>query len=87
MNDRWKQKSKPASLEARFEFDSFEILREFLDQTAEIAEQLEHHPNISFSKQHVSMIIYAKTGELMDIDFELQSSFDKVYDSLVTTTS
>jgi hypothetical protein len=31
MNTRWKQKDKPGSLEARFEFDDFGTLRDFLD--------------------------------------------------------
>lgn len=85
MNERWKQKAKPASLEARFEFDSFDKLRDFLDAAAEGAEKLDHHPNISFSREHASFIIYAKTGELTDVDFNLQQAIDQAYETVVTS--
>lgn len=77
MNDRWKQKDKPASLEARFEFQSFDNLRSFLDELAEHAESLDHHPNISFGRSHASVIIYAKGGDALgDVDFNLAKGID-----------
>jgi len=80
MNERWKQKDKPASLEARFEFDSFENLRSFLDELAEHAESLDHHRNISFGRRHASVIIYAKDGSLGDVDFALVKGIDESFD-------
>lgn len=79
MSERWKRKDKPASLEARFDFDSFETLRSFLDGLAEISEQLDHHANISFGREHVSVIIYAKTGSLEQIDFDLAQGMDESF--------
>ncbi|MBO1923223.1 4a-hydroxytetrahydrobiopterin dehydratase [Thiomicrorhabdus sp. 6S3-12] len=76
MNERWKLKQKPASMEARFEFDNFEKLRSFLDELAEQADQLEHHPNISFGREHVSVIIYSQADELDDVDFALAKGID-----------
>jgi len=80
MNKRWKQKDKPASLEARFDFDDFEKLRAFLDDIAEVAESVGHHPNISFSRQHVSIIIYAKEASLSDVDFALVQGIDESFE-------
>ncbi len=78
MNEqRWKLKKKPASLEARFEFDDFETLRTFLDDMAEKAEHLNHHPNISFGREHVSVIIYSQAQELQDVDFALADGIDE----------
>ncbi|MDX1795691.1 MAG: 4a-hydroxytetrahydrobiopterin dehydratase [Hydrogenovibrio sp.] len=79
MNERWKVKSKPASLEARFEFDDFANLRAFLDDLAEQADQLEHHPNISFGKEHVSVMIYSRADELQEVDFSLAKGMDEAY--------
>ncbi|MDG6777290.1 4a-hydroxytetrahydrobiopterin dehydratase [Thiomicrorhabdus sp. zzn3] len=76
MNKRWKLKEKPASMEARFEFDDFETLRAFLDEMAEQAESLDHHPNISFGRNHASVIIYAKTEALGETDFALATGID-----------
>lgn len=77
MNERWKLKDKPASMEARFEFESFEILRTFLDELAEQADRLEHHPNVSFGRGHVSVVIYAKGESLGEVDFNLATGIDE----------
>lgn len=79
MNERWKQKDKPASAEARFEFDNFDTLRTFLDEVAEHAESLDHHPNISFGKSHASLIIYAKDESLSEVDFDLVNRIDESF--------
>ncbi len=79
MNERWKQKKKPASLEARFDFESYETLRTFLDDLADVAEKLEHHPNVSFGKTHVSVIIYSTADELTDVDIALADGIDDCF--------
>lgn len=79
MNSSWKQKAKPASLENKFLFDDYEPLRSFLDEIAEVADQLEHHPNLSFSRSHVSVIIYSPDAELRDLDIELAEKIDECY--------
>lgn len=79
MNERWKQKKKPASLEARFDFECYDTLRTFLDELADVAEKLEHHPNISFSKSHVSVIIYSIEDELNDVDKALANGIDDCF--------
>ncbi|MBO1928500.1 4a-hydroxytetrahydrobiopterin dehydratase, partial [Thiomicrorhabdus sp. 6S2-11] len=53
LSSAWKQKDKAATLEARFEFASFEILRDFLDEVADVADNVGHHPNLSFGREHV----------------------------------
>lgn len=77
MNERWKLKEKPASMEARFEFPNFDKLRSFLDELAEQADLLDHHPNISFGRGHVSVIIYSQKEALADLDFALAKGIDE----------
>lgn len=79
MTERWKQKNNPPSLEARYEFESFDTLRTFLDDIADVAEKLEHHPNTSFAKSHVSVIIYSTSDELQDIDFALRDGIENCF--------
>lgn len=82
MNERWKSKKKPAALDARFDFEDFEVLRAFLDEMAEDAERLEHHPNISFGRDRVSVVIYSTSEELSDIDHQLAKAIDESYDKV-----
>lgn len=79
MNSSWKQKAKPASLENKFLFDDYDSLRSFLDDIAEVAEELDHHPNLSFSRSHVSVIIYSTEDELRDVDVSLAEKIDTSY--------
>ncbi|MCF6235503.1 MAG: 4a-hydroxytetrahydrobiopterin dehydratase [Gammaproteobacteria bacterium] len=76
MKSNWRKKEKPPLLEARFEFTEFRVLMSFLDSLAEVAEEMDHHPNISFSRQHVSVVIYSKTETLNDTDFKLAEEID-----------
>lgn len=79
MNARWKQKKSPASLEAKFEFEEYEVLRTFLDDLADVAEKLDHHPNLSFGRTHVSVIIYSTEDELRDVDTALAEGIDECF--------
>lgn len=79
MSPKWKQKDKPGSLEAKFIFDSYDILREFLDDVADVAETVGHHPNLSFGREHVSVIIYAQGESLGDIEFALAKGIDEAF--------
>jgi len=81
LSSAWKQKDKAATLEARFEFESFEILRDFLDEVADVADNVGHHPNLSFGREHVSVIIYAQNQEsgLSDTDFNLAQGIDDAF--------
>ncbi|HBQ45065.1 MAG TPA: hypothetical protein DD716_05395 [Thiomicrospira sp.] len=84
MSSSWKSKKKPLSLDRRFDFDGFEVLREFLDEVAEHADQLNHHPNISFGRKHASVIIYSesKSQELNEVDLNLAKLIDSSYNRL-----
>jgi len=84
MNERWRSKKKPPALDARFDFEDFEILRAFLDEVAEEADRLEHHPNISFGRDRVSIIIYSTSDELSDIDHALAKAIDDGYDKVTS---
>ena len=79
MNSRWKQKNKPASLETKFIFDDYETLRTFLDDLADVAENLNHHPNLSFGRTHVSVIIYSTDDDLQDVDIALAEGIDECF--------
>lgn len=84
MNERWKVKQKPPSMEARFQFSDFETLRVFLDKVAEQADKHEHHPNISFGRSHASIIIYSTGEELGEVDHALAQGIDDSFEQATT---
>jgi len=84
VNERWKQKKKPASLDTRFDFDDYDSLRTFLDEAAEVSEKLDHHANISFGRNHVSIIIYSTSDELNELDISLADGIDECFQRVIT---
>jgi pterin-4a-carbinolamine dehydratase len=58
MAEEWQERSRPARLERRYEFASYEELRDFLDRAASLSEQKNLYPNIGFGRGYVNFTIY-----------------------------
>ncbi|MBE0492855.1 MAG: 4a-hydroxytetrahydrobiopterin dehydratase [Thiomicrospira sp.] len=66
MSLNWKESKNASSLEAKFVFEGYETLRDFLDDVAQLTEEMEVHPNISFGRDYASLIIYAQNETLSE---------------------
>ena len=66
MSLNWKESKNASSLEAKFVFEGYETLRDFLDEVAQVTEDMGVHPNISFGRDFASLIIYAQNGTLSE---------------------
>jgi len=84
VNERWKQKNRPVSLDTRFDFDDYDTLRTFLDDLADVSEKLDHHANISFGRNYVSVIIYSLSEELDNNDIALAEGIDECFQRVTT---
>jgi len=86
MSPAWNQRDKQGTLESKFLFDSYDVLRDFLDDVADVADEVGHHPNLSFGREHVSVIIYAQDKSLADIDFALANGIDEAFSKATEET-
>ncbi len=59
MSQSWVERKRPERLETRYEFDSYQELRDFLDQAAELSESKGLYPDMGFGKDYVNMTIHA----------------------------
>ncbi len=59
MSQSWEQRKRPERLEKRYEFESYQELRDFLDQAAELSESKGLYPDMGFGKDYVNMTIHA----------------------------
>ena len=83
MSIDWKTKKRPPSLETRVEFEDYDSMRDFLDEIAEVTEKMDHHPNISFGRTYVSIVIYPKAGDAIEeTDHALAQSISECYEQL-----
>lgn len=56
---------KPHAVTCQYTFGSYRQARAFLDELADLAEQLEYHPSISFGTTYVNLTLDAIDGETL----------------------
>ena len=78
--DKWNSRSRPVCLEKRFEFDSYEKTRIFLDRLGEYSEQVNRFPDISFGKTYANITIRPSENnekeEISKVDHEFSIKID-----------
>jgi len=84
-SSKWQQRARPVRLERRYEFNSYDELREFLDAAAEVSEREGLYPDMGFGKDYVNITIHAEEGN-SELG-ELQHRLAKEYDSLLNNSS
>ena len=76
----WRQKNRPECLEKRFEFESYEKTRDFLDSLGEFSESVNRFPDISFGKTYANITIRPlennEKEEISKVDHEFASKID-----------
>jgi 4a-hydroxytetrahydrobiopterin dehydratase len=70
------------AIERTFEFDDFAGAIDFVNGVAELAEEMEHHPDmdIRYSKVRVILSTHSKGG-LTEMDFELAERIGNLVDA------
>jgi len=53
----WHERKRPICLEKRFEFESYNSTRDFLDKLGEHSEAINRFPDISFGRTYVNITI------------------------------
>ena len=74
----WKERKRPICLEKRFEFDSYDLTRDFLDKLGDHSEAIQRFPDISFGRTYVNITIRPvdEDGVLGDDDRFFASEID-----------
>ena len=55
--NQWQKRKRPVCLECRFEFESYDATRDFLDKLGEHSEATQRFPDISFGRTYVNITI------------------------------
>ncbi len=82
--DKWEQRNRPIRLERRFEFDSYQKTRDFLDRLGTHSETVNRFPDISFGKTYVNITVRPvnddEITELSQDDYLFASEIEKFID-------
>ena len=69
------------SISRSFEFDEYQFAIDFVNTIAEIAEEAQHHPDISINYTNVTLVLTTHSkGGLTDSDFEVALRIDSLGD-------
>ena len=78
--EEWRQKNRPECLEKRFEFESYERTRDFLDALGAFCEKVNRFPDISFGKTYANITIRPlendEKEEISEVDHEFATQID-----------
>ncbi|MCP5419271.1 MAG: 4a-hydroxytetrahydrobiopterin dehydratase [Gammaproteobacteria bacterium] len=77
----WSLTQDGARLERRFTFRNFASALAFVNQVGRVAEQEDHHPDISFGWGYASIVYYThKIGGLHENDFVMAAKLNALYE-------
>lgn len=74
----WRIDDKPPVMTKRFTFESYEQTRSFVNDLADLSEQTEYYPNLTFSQTQATVTIYTDNDELSSEEFEFAGQTDKI---------
>ncbi|WP_392350040.1 4a-hydroxytetrahydrobiopterin dehydratase [Parasynechococcus sp.] len=76
--DQWQERKRPVCLERRFEFDSYDATRDFLDRLGEHSEATQRFPDISFGRTYVNITLRPddEAAALSDVDRAFAAEID-----------
>ena len=80
MSSNWRERKRPLCLEKRYEFGGYTMLRDFLDQAAELSERESFYPDIGFGRDYVNVTIHAEEGS--EVLTDAQRHFAEMLDDL-----
>jgi len=74
----WHERKRPICLEKRFEFEDYNLTRDFLDKLGEYSEATQRFPDISFGRTYVNITIRPEVEDsgLTDIDRSFANEID-----------
>ena len=76
----WRQKNRHQCLEKRFEFESYERTRDFLDALGDFSEKVSRFPDISFGKTYANITIRPSEDnekeEISKLDHDFATQID-----------
>lgn len=79
----WICRDHPPSLFRRLKFDNYNSLRIFLDRLADLSEETEYYPDISFGLDYANITVYASDQKIISKD---DKAFAQRVDELINPT-
>ncbi|WP_413442513.1 4a-hydroxytetrahydrobiopterin dehydratase [Synechococcus sp. MIT S1220] len=80
----WKERRRPVCLERRYEFESYNATRDFLDRLGLHSEATQRFPDISFGRTYVNITLRPEddgdSAQIADADHSFAAEIDALLD-------
>ena len=76
LDQKWKVSKYPPNIAGRFEFESYDEMRQFLDDLADLSEKEDYYPNINFTRTQVNVNIQTEADKLSPSEFNFAEQTD-----------
>ncbi len=81
--DQWEKRKRPIRLERRYEFETYDATRDFLDRLGNLSESKKIFPDISFGKTYVNITLrpdsQKEDAQLTDIENKFADEIDGLF--------
>ena len=81
--ETWEKRKRPNRLERRFEFQTYDATRDFLDRLGKLSESKKIFPDISFGKTYVNITLRPESEEEDAQITDVENKFANEIDGLV----
>ncbi len=78
INAEWKVQKRAQLMSRRYDFASYDDMRDFLDELETLSENETYYPDLTFSRSHVNVSIKARGEELAQVDFDFSEKVDSL---------
>ena len=75
----WNERESPLRIEKRFEFEQYSKISKFMEKIEKLCKEKDIYPNISFSKNFVSLSIFLDNKEISEREKDFSKDIDKIY--------
>lgn len=74
----WRIDNKPPVMTKRYEFESYDNTRLFVNALAELSENTGYFPNLTFNQTQATVTIFTDEPKLGDKEFDFALETDKI---------
>ena len=76
IDQAWDVQKNTKGMTRRFDFESYNETRRFLDDLAGLSERSGYYPNLNFTRTHVNVSIESEADALQEKDYEFAAETD-----------
>lgn len=74
----WRVDNKPPGMTKTFSFESYEKIRSFMNDLADLSEETEYYPNLTYTSSRATVSIYTDGEEFSANEIEFAIRTDKI---------